>query len=256
VKGLSLFLTEKNALPNQKLYFEYLLLLPAMKKFLLYIFLVVVVFGVSRVKAQVAGKDSVVQLYGVVMTADSLQAVPSASVIVLGTGRGTITNDQGVFSIAVLKGDRIKFTSIGFKDHVITVPKNIPGDQYSVIQLLVNDTMYLPATIIKPRPSAAEFGREFVNTNVPADQYEIARENTSAAKRRLLLSILPADGQEAVSRVMAENAQKLYYQGQQPPINLLNPAAWADFIQSWKRGDFKSNSSQNSSSSSSDGSDQ
>ena len=66
-------------------------------------------------------QDSVVQLYGVVMTADSLKGLPSVSVVVKGTGRGTITNEQGVFSIVVLKGNQIEFTSIGFK------PKTIEG---------------------------------------------------------------------------------------------------------------------------------
>jgi hypothetical protein len=35
-------------------------------------------------------KDSVVQLYGVVMTADSLQGLPSVSVVVKGQNRGTV----------------------------------------------------------------------------------------------------------------------------------------------------------------------
>jgi hypothetical protein len=50
---------------------------------------------------------------GVVMTADSLQGIPSVSVVVKGQNRGTITNSQGVFSIVVLKGDQIEFTSVG-----------------------------------------------------------------------------------------------------------------------------------------------
>ena len=58
-------------------------------------------------------KDSVVQLYGVIMTADSLQAIPSASIIVEDKGRGTFTNDHGVFSIVVLKGDKIRFSKRG-----------------------------------------------------------------------------------------------------------------------------------------------
>ena len=97
-------------------------------------------------------KDSVVQLYGVVMSADSLSGI-DATIIVDGTeGRGTITNDQGVFSIAVLKGDKIRFSSIGFKDRTVIIPIDLKGNQYSVIQLLVNDTAYLPATILRPRP--------------------------------------------------------------------------------------------------------
>ncbi|MFZ4771753.1 MAG: carboxypeptidase-like regulatory domain-containing protein, partial [Ferruginibacter sp.] len=60
----------------------------------------------TQVHAQFEGfRDSVVQLYGVVMTADSLQGLQSVSVVVKGQNRGTITNEKGVFSIVVLKGD-------------------------------------------------------------------------------------------------------------------------------------------------------
>lgn len=184
-------------------------------------------------------QDSVVQLYGVLMTADSLRAIPSASVFVVGKGRGTITNDDGVFSIVVLKGDRITFTSIGFKDKTIEIPHNLKDNQYNVIQLMVNDTAYLPATIIKSRPTRPQFERDFANTRIPDDAYEIARRNTDEAKRRVLMASLPADGREAVNLQLRQQASKYYYAGQTPPIQLLNPAAWGEFIKAWKRGDFK-----------------
>lgn len=183
--------------------------------------------------------DSVVQLYGVVMTADSLQGIPSCSVIVLGKGRGTITSYDGVFSIVVMKGDLITFSSVGFKDKTIEIPRNLSDNQYSVIQLLVSDTAYLPATILKPRPTREQFERDFVNTTVPDDLYETARKNTDEAQRRMLLANLPADGKEAVSFQMRAQANRAYYSGQLPPMNIFNPAAWADFITAWKRGDFK-----------------
>lgn len=184
--------------------------------------------------------DSVVQLYGVVMTADSLQALQSVSVVVKGSNRGTMTNEQGVFSIVVLKNDEIEFTSVGFKPKTIRIPTKLESNQYSVIQLMVTDTAYLPATIIKPRPSRAQFERDFLAARFPDDKYEVARQNTSLAKRRVLMMSLPADGREAVSYQMNKAAQKTYYSGQLPPNNLLNPFAWSEFIQAWKRGDFKS----------------
>lgn len=185
-------------------------------------------------------KDSVVQLYGVVMTADSLQALAAVSVVIKGSNRGTMTNDQGVFSIVVLKNDEIEFSSVGYKSKLIKIPPNIDGNQYSIIQLLVNDTAYLPITIIRPRPSRAQFERDFIKARFPDDKYEIARQNTSAAKRRVLEMNLPNDGREAVNNQLRQVANKTYYAGQTPPNNLLNPFAWAEFIQAWKRGDFKS----------------
>lgn len=213
-----------------------------MRKPLQYLLLLVTLLFAQQGWAQQVNpyRDSVVQLYGVVMTADSLQGIPSCSVIVEGKGRGTITSYDGVFSIVVLKGDRITFSSIGFKNRSIQIPHNLDGNQYSVIQLLVSDTAYLPATILKPRPTREQFERDFVNNKVADDLYETARKNTDEAQRRILLNSLPADGREAINYQLRQQATKAYYSGQVPPMNILNPAAWADFIKAWKRGDFKS----------------
>jgi hypothetical protein len=210
-----------------------------MKKILVFL---VVLLGLKPMvaKAQFESfSDSVVQLYGVVMTADSLRGLPAVSVIVNGTGRGTLTNNQGVFSIVVLKGDNIDFSCIGFKNKITKIPNDLIGNQYSIVQLMVTDTMYLPAAIIKPRPSREQFERDFVNTDVPDDNIEIARKNTDMATRRILMRSLPSDGKEAVNINLAKTAQKYYYSGQAPPMNIFNPFAWGEFIRSWKRGDYK-----------------
>ena len=204
------------------------------------IFLLLGILKPAKTQAQFESfKDSVVQLYGIVMTADSLKGLESVSVVVKGQNRGTITNEKGVFSIVVVKGDEIQFTSIGYKPKTITIPKTLEGNQQSVIQLMVNDTVYLAATIIKSRPSREQFERDFVSTKVPDDNLTIARKNTDVATRRMLLSTLPVDGREAASRYLRQNAAKSYYAGQVPPQNIFNPLAWAEFIKAWKRGDFK-----------------
>jgi len=184
-------------------------------------------------------RDSVVQLFGVVMTADSLVGIPAVSIVVKGQNRGTITNNQGVFSIVVLKGDLVEFSHVSYQGKTVLIPRNLVGNQYSMVQLLVADTVYLTATVLKPRPTPEQFARDFVNIQVPDDQYEIARKNTNATTRRLLLRTVPGDGAEATRMQMNKIANRAVYQGQTPPMNIFNPAAWADFIESWKRGDFK-----------------
>ena len=184
-------------------------------------------------------KDSLVQLYGVVMTADSLRGLPLVTVKIKDQNRGTFTNNQGVFSIVVLKGDIIEFTYVGYKPKIVTVPKNIEGNQYSMIQLMVIDTVYRPATIIKPRPSREQFEREFVNTPVPDDQLEIARQNAKTAQSRILQQSLPKDGRESSNYTLRSQAMRTYYSGQLQPQAIFSPLAWAEFIRAWKRGDFK-----------------
>lgn len=210
-----------------------------MKKIIQYFF-ILLFFIPAASKAQFETyKDSVVQLYGVVMSADSLKALPAVSVMVKGRNQGTITSDQGVFSIVVLKGDELEFTSVGYKPKLVTIPKNLDGNQQSIIQLMVEDTVYLPATIIRKRPTREEFERDFVNTQVPDDDQEIARQNLSEANLRALRAAYPKDGREASNYYLKQSAQKYYSAGQLPPQNIFNPFAWSEFIKAWKRGDFK-----------------
>lgn len=207
------------------------------------IFLLLAFLKPVQTKAQFESfKDSVVQLYGIVMTADSLKGLESVSVVVKGQNRGTVTNDRGVFSIVVLKGDEIEFSSVGYRSKSIFVPKDLVGNQQSVIQLMVNDTVYLPATIIKARPTRAQFERDFLNNPVPDDNIAVAKKNNDAATRRLLVANMPLDGREASSQFLRQASTKAYYAGQVAPQNIFNPFAWAEFIKAWKRGDFKKKS--------------
>ncbi|MEP6583120.1 MAG: carboxypeptidase-like regulatory domain-containing protein [Ginsengibacter sp.] len=210
-----------------------------MKKFLQLIIFFSFLIPVAAKAQFETYKDSVVQLYGVVMSADSLKGLPSVSIVIMGQNRGTITNEQGVFSIVVLKGDEVEFTSVGYKPKRVAIPKSLDGNQQSMIQLMVEDTVYLPATIIKKLPSREEFERDFALTQVPNDQQEIARQNVSESNRRALLSVYPQDGREAGNYFLKQNAQKYYSAGQLPPQNIFNPMAWAEFIKAWKRGDYK-----------------
>jgi CarboxypepD_reg-like domain len=213
-----------------------------MKKF---VYFIGILFCLHPIKAHAQFedfKDSVVQLYGVVMTADSLQALQSVTVAVKGQNRGTVTNSQGVFSIVVLKGDEIEFTSVGFRPKKVTIPNNIQSNQYSIVQLMVTDTVYLAATIIKARPSREQFERDFINTITPDDQLETARKNNNDNTRRFMMATLPRDGREASNSYLKRESAKSYYSGQLAPMNILNPLAWAEFVKAWKRGDFKKKS--------------
>lgn len=211
-----------------------------MKKLLPYFFVAFLMIPVAAKAQFETFKDSVVQLYGIVMTADSLKGLESVSVVIKGQNRGTVTNGKGVFSIVVLKGDQVEFTSIGYKPKTIRIPTNLEGNQHSVIQLMVTDTVYLAATIIKSRPSRAQFERDFLNTEAPDDYITIARKNNNAATRRILAANLPVDGRESSSQYLRQASNKAYYTGQAPPMNIFNPFAWAEFIKAWKRGDYRS----------------
>ena len=186
--------------------------------------------------------ENVIQIDGVTMTADSLRAVPDVTIVVKNKNRGVESEYTGVFSLVCYKGDTLQFSCIGFRPKEFVVPKDLKGEYYSLIQLMVQDTFYLPETIIRPLPTREEFNYAFVHWRIPSDNYERARRNTDAYILRALAYTLPRDGRESQARLMQQQAREAVYYGQRPPMNILNPLAWGEFFEAWKRGDFRKDS--------------
>lgn len=208
-----------------------------MKKWIYLFFLTFVNFGV---KAQFETlKDSIVQIYGVVMTTDSLKGIEGAFIKVKGQNRGTISSNKGVFSIAAFKGDVLEFTHVNYKGKEVQIPLNNEGNQYSIIQLMTPDTNFTAEVIIRRKPTKEEFARDFVNKDIPDDEIEMARKNLTPEKLAVLSRIYSRDGKEGVNTTLRGVADRYYYNGQLAPQRILSVNAWRDFVRAWKRGDFK-----------------
>ncbi len=195
-------------------------------------------WGAGIATAQ-TGFDNIIQINGVTMTADSLRAVPDVTITVKNKNRGVESGFNGVFSLVCYKGDTLLFSSLGFRSKEFVVSKKLEGQYFSLIQLMVQDTFYLPETIIRPLPSKEGFDYAFRYWNIPNDKYEIARKNTDAYLLRVLAYTLPIDGHNAQSRMQQQLANDAVYYGMQKPMNILNPLAWGEFFDAWKRGDFR-----------------
>lgn len=202
------------------------------------ILLIILCIAGKTAVAQVAN-NNIIQINGVTMTADSLRAVPGTTVLVKNMNRGVYASDKGVFSIVCHKGDTLQFTSVGFRDKEYVVPQNIEGQYFSMIQLMVQDTFYLPETIVRPYMSKEELEYAFRNSKVPDDKYEIARKNTDALTLRAISFSLPRDGRESQAIYQGAASQNAVYYGQRPAINVFDPLKWAEFFDAWKRGDFR-----------------
>lgn len=183
--------------------------------------------------------DNIIQINGVTMTADSLRAVPGVVVLVKNKNRGVETNGQGVFTIVVYKGDTLQFNSLGFRTKEYVVPDTIQGNYISLLQLMVQDTFYLPETIIRPYMTKEEFNYAFKYERIPDDKYEIARKNMDANTLRILAYMLPKDGRENQKAYQNIQSYEAQYYGVRKPMNIFSPLAWAAFYEAWKRGDFR-----------------
>ena len=180
-----------------------------------------------------------IQFSGVVVTSDSLKPVPFVTVIIKHTNRGTLSDFYGFFSFVARLGDTVEFSSVGYKKARYILPDTLRENRYSLIQMLNRDTIMLKETIIYPWPTREQFKEAFMNLKVPDDDLERAKRNLARAERKDRLEEFKMDGNMNQKYYMEQKMNQLYYAGQLPPNNLLNPIAWAKFIQAWKNGDFK-----------------
>lgn len=78
-----------------------------------------------------------------------------------------------------------------------------------------------------------------MNLKVPDDDYDRASRNMALAEMREMMLNMPMDGSGNYKALMLEQQNKKYMAGQYYSISLLNPVAWAKFIEAWQRGDYK-----------------
>jgi hypothetical protein len=180
-----------------------------------------------------------VQFSGAVVTSDSLRPVSFTHIIDRNTGFGTISDFYGYFSFVAKKGDTIDFSAIGFKKSRFIIPDTMHSNRYTMFQVLTADTIYLSETVIYPWPTPEQFKEAFLNLEIPDDDLEIARRNLERYELAVRAEAMPMDGSMNYRNYIDQTVSKLYYAGQTQPITVLNPFAWAQFIQAWKDGKFK-----------------
>jgi len=188
---------------------------------------------------QTIDKQKLIQFSGVVLTADSLQPIPFGSVIIRNANRGTLTDFYGFFSFVAMKGDTIDFQNIGYKTASYIIPNTLDDNHYSIIQVMIRDTINLRETVVYPWPSKEEFKRAFVQLNIPDNDMKRAQRNFELASVKEIQEQVAWDGSVNYKMALQQRTTQLYNAGQYPSISLLNPLAWASFIQAWKDGAFK-----------------
>lgn len=210
-----------------------------MKK-LLFIFSLVLSVGAIWAQDEIVSND-LVQFSGMVLdgTTEDLLPVPYANILVKEKGRGSYSDYTGFFSIVVEKGDVIVFSAVGYKTVEYTIPDTLQDNRYSLVQLMTQDAVNLPETVVFPWPSRDHFKLEFLAMDVTSELQERATRNLAAETLERMRSEVASDGIENASYYMRQQSRQYYYIGQRPPMNIFSPVAWKQFFDAWKRGDYK-----------------
>ncbi|MCX8143647.1 MAG: carboxypeptidase-like regulatory domain-containing protein [Bacteroidia bacterium] len=199
-------------------------------------------FAINVMFAQQTHKEEkFIQISGVVVDADSLKPVPFVSILIKGTKRGTITDYYGFFTLVASPGDELQFFSLNHKNGVYKLDDTLQQTHYYIIHSLVKDTIQLPSVSVYPWPTKEEFKKAFLNLDLSDTDYDRAAKNLDRKELSYNERNYTMDAQANYQYAMQQQLTKMYSLGQYPTINLLNPIAWAQFIEAWRKGKFKNN---------------
>ena len=178
-----------------------------------------------------------VQLTGRI-TNEILEPLPYAHILIMNNLRGTITDNDGKFSIVTEVNDTILFSTVGYKRKFLVIPDTLPKPFLTVDLVLQEDTILIDAVEIYPWKSYEEFKQAFLNLRLPEDDNERARRNIAIIKAQIILDNSP-NAKENFNHVMEQQYRQTFNKWMNPTYQIFNPFAWAKFFEALKRGDFK-----------------
>lgn len=184
-------------------------------------------------------KERFFQVSGII-TDEENKALPNVGVVSMKLKRGALSERNGIYSITSTLGDTILFKALGFKKKFVIVPRDFEGRLLNKDIVMNVDTIPIENVVVLPWKSYNEFIKEMTTPAPIAPEIENMNENIasiqSAVSNTTGVKITPEAG---YSYAMQQNFNMLATRNQSPVNNLLNPFAWAKFVNGVKNGLFK-----------------
>jgi hypothetical protein len=188
---------------------------------------------------QVLNKDKFFQVSGIITDEDS-RALTNVGVISLKLKRGTLSEATGIYSLISTPGDTILFKALGFKKKLVILPVDFDGRRFNLDVVLHPDTIPIETVVIIPWKTYSEFIKDMTRETPVPPEIENMNRNIESVQAAISNNVGVRVTPEAGYRyAMNQNFDLKAYGHQYPMNNLLNPFAWAKFINGVKSGLFK-----------------
>lgn len=201
------------------------------------VFFLILSFSIQT-KAQERQAKKLVQFTGIITDIDSQYPVPYVSITNLSYQNQFFTaNHQGFFSFVAHEGDTVQLSSIGYRNAQVIIPETTE-DKYTALIKMTPDVVSLPAVHLLPWASVEEFNIAFMNLNVASDDLLLAKQNLSRQSLLEMSRNIPMNADEMQSFNSNQSHINLTNRSTNQRANnpLLNPFAWAQFINQIKQG--------------------
>ena len=179
-----------------------------------------------------------VQFTGIIQNVDSNVVVPYVSIKNISyQNQFFASNHQGYFSFVAHEKDTIEFSAIGYRTTRVVIPES-DDNRYSGVVKMEASVTNLPVVVVLPWASVEEFNLAFLALEIADDDYLLAKRNLS----RESLMAMAREAPRSATEIQNYNAVSSHLNMVNKNINqryanpLLNPFAWAKFIDQISKG--------------------
>ena len=191
------------------------------------------------VHGQTTERQTYIQVSGLIVD-EAYRPVSGVAVISRKLKRGTVSERSGIYSIPSTPGDTIFFRALGFKRYHTIIPETYEGRQCNVDIILDIDTITIREVTILPWKTYNDFLKDMTRENPVDPIIENMNDNLAsiyvAMSNQVGVRVTPEAGYRYA---MNQNFNAMATHEQYPVNNLLNPFAWAKFVDGIKHGLFK-----------------
>jgi hypothetical protein len=200
----------------------------------------IIILSFTGLAGQTKETDKYVQVSGIIV--DELH-MPVAGVAVISKKlrKSAVSERTGIYSITSTPGDTVYFRALGFKRYHTIIPEDYKEKHCNVDIVLDIDTISISEVTIFPWKNYSEFMKDMTKERAVDPIIQNMNDNIASiyvaiANQTNLKGSPEAGYRYAMEQIFSANATK----NQFPINNLLNPFAWAKFVNSIKNGLFKS----------------
>lgn len=173
-------------------------------------------------------------LSGMLIDKQTKAPVSGAKVINYTAGRGTISNEKGIFSLRVSAGDSLVIRSAQYRTAFYKVPLK-QEESYSVVLPLEEAVETIAPIQVFPYSDEYTFREAFLNLETETEDIKAMRENLDKGKIVDASRHIAQDSQHASQQQLQMQAQKPLTQSSLPTLNIFSPTAWKEFKKQLKQ---------------------
>lgn len=201
--------------------------------------IIFIILSFKALNGQIIEKEKFVQVSGII--SDELRMpVAGVGVVSKKLRKGAISERTGIYSITSTPGDTIFFRALGYKRYYTIIPESYSDYQCKVDIVLDIDTISIAEVTILPWKTYNDFIKDMTKEKKIDPLIENMNDNIAAIYIAITnQSNYKLSPEAGYKYAMDQNFNSMSTRNQFPVNNLLNPFAWAKFVNGIKHGLFK-----------------